>query len=193
MRAFQTIAPGSRLGWFTCNPVFAERLERQGETTTAAACGFSQVSPALLPPLSLPLTQRSRSLRNYSPNTGASQTSSDGYRAYRRSTSSVGTSSWIASLMNSRCDQRRIQSSWRYLARSSPCILRTRRRRKECQRRPICIPRRRRCSASFLPRLECLSGYANLTPSGRAADHADIPHNSLHSCSSSSTCRTMWR
>ncbi|KAF8520678.1 pyridoxal phosphate-dependent transferase [Gautieria morchelliformis] len=38
----KTIAPGSRLGWFTCNPVFAERLERQGETTTMAPCGFSQ-------------------------------------------------------------------------------------------------------------------------------------------------------
>ncbi|KAH7930638.1 PLP-dependent transferase [Leucogyrophana mollusca] len=38
----KTIAPGSRLGWFTCHPVFAERLERQGETTTQAPCGFSQ-------------------------------------------------------------------------------------------------------------------------------------------------------
>lgn len=36
------IAPGSRLGWFTCNPLFAERLERQGETTTQAPCGFGQ-------------------------------------------------------------------------------------------------------------------------------------------------------
>jgi len=36
------IAPGSRMGWFTCNPLFAERLERQGETSTAAPCGFSQ-------------------------------------------------------------------------------------------------------------------------------------------------------
>ncbi|KAI0685029.1 pyridoxal phosphate-dependent transferase [Cytidiella melzeri] len=36
------VAPGSRLGWFTCAPVFAERLERQGETTTQAPCGFSQ-------------------------------------------------------------------------------------------------------------------------------------------------------
>jgi len=38
----KTIAPGSRLGWFTCNPVFAERLERQGETSTQAPCGFGQ-------------------------------------------------------------------------------------------------------------------------------------------------------
>ncbi|KAH8094916.1 PLP-dependent transferase [Cristinia sonorae] len=38
----KTIAPGSRLGFFTCNPLFAERLERQGETTTQAPCGFGQ-------------------------------------------------------------------------------------------------------------------------------------------------------
>ncbi|GJJ07014.1 hypothetical protein Clacol_001212 [Clathrus columnatus] len=36
------IAPGSRMGWFTCNPVFAERLDRLGETTTQAPSGFSQ-------------------------------------------------------------------------------------------------------------------------------------------------------
>ncbi|KAG2118769.1 pyridoxal phosphate-dependent transferase [Suillus discolor] len=36
------IAPGSRLGWFTCNPVFAERLERQGETSAYSPCGFGQ-------------------------------------------------------------------------------------------------------------------------------------------------------
>ena len=56
----QTIAPGSRLGWFTCNPLFAERLERQAgeprfkyrdrhhmtfftispETTIQTPCGF---------------------------------------------------------------------------------------------------------------------------------------------------------
>jgi hypothetical protein len=40
---WQTIAPGSRLGWFTCNPLFAERLERQGETSFQAPCGFGQV------------------------------------------------------------------------------------------------------------------------------------------------------
>ncbi|CAL1700165.1 unnamed protein product [Somion occarium] len=38
----KTIAPGSRLGFFTCNPRFAERLERHGETTTQAPCGFGQ-------------------------------------------------------------------------------------------------------------------------------------------------------
>ncbi|KIK06739.1 hypothetical protein K443DRAFT_88812 [Laccaria amethystina LaAM-08-1] len=38
----KTIAPGCRLGWFTCNPVFAERLERQSETSTQAPCGFGQ-------------------------------------------------------------------------------------------------------------------------------------------------------
>ncbi|KAG6919406.1 hypothetical protein DXG01_006289 [Tephrocybe rancida] len=40
----QTVAPGSRLGWFTCNPIFAERLERQSETTTQAPCGFGQIN-----------------------------------------------------------------------------------------------------------------------------------------------------
>jgi len=39
----KTIAPGSRLGWFTCNPLFAERLERIAETSTQAPCGFGQV------------------------------------------------------------------------------------------------------------------------------------------------------
>ncbi|EPQ59207.1 PLP-dependent transferase [Gloeophyllum trabeum ATCC 11539] len=38
----KTIAPGSRLGWFTCNAVFAERLERAGEVSTQAPCGFGQ-------------------------------------------------------------------------------------------------------------------------------------------------------
>lgn len=38
----KTIAPGCRLGWFTCNPVFAEKLERQAETSTQAPCGFGQ-------------------------------------------------------------------------------------------------------------------------------------------------------
>ncbi|KAI0329543.1 PLP-dependent transferase [Cubamyces sp. BRFM 1775] len=38
----KTIAPGSRLGFFTCNPRFAERLERAGETSTQAPCGFGQ-------------------------------------------------------------------------------------------------------------------------------------------------------
>ncbi|THH17418.1 hypothetical protein EW146_g3385 [Bondarzewia mesenterica] len=38
----KTVAPGVRLGWFTCNPLFAERLERQGETTTQSPCGLGQ-------------------------------------------------------------------------------------------------------------------------------------------------------
>ncbi|KAF5331715.1 hypothetical protein D9611_007705 [Ephemerocybe angulata] len=38
----KTIAPGCRMGWFTCNPKFGERLERQAETSTQAPCGFSQ-------------------------------------------------------------------------------------------------------------------------------------------------------
>ena len=39
----QTMAPGCRLGWFTCNPMFAERIERAAETSTHAPSGFSQV------------------------------------------------------------------------------------------------------------------------------------------------------
>jgi len=38
----KTIAPGTRMGWFTCNPVFAERFERHGEVTTQRPSGFSQ-------------------------------------------------------------------------------------------------------------------------------------------------------
>lgn len=38
----KTICPGSRLGWTTCNPVFAERLERANESSTQAASGMSQ-------------------------------------------------------------------------------------------------------------------------------------------------------
>ncbi|KIM25871.1 hypothetical protein M408DRAFT_17111 [Serendipita vermifera MAFF 305830] len=38
----KTIAPGSRMGWFTCNPLFAERFERHGETSTQAPSGFAQ-------------------------------------------------------------------------------------------------------------------------------------------------------
>jgi aromatic amino acid aminotransferase I / 2-aminoadipate transaminase len=38
----QTIAPGMRLGWFTCNPLFADRLERIGETSTQSPCGLGQ-------------------------------------------------------------------------------------------------------------------------------------------------------
>ncbi|KAL0949929.1 hypothetical protein HGRIS_009955 [Hohenbuehelia grisea] len=38
----KTVAPGCRLGWFTCNPLFAERLERQAESSTQAPCGLGQ-------------------------------------------------------------------------------------------------------------------------------------------------------
>ncbi|KIM77125.1 hypothetical protein PILCRDRAFT_627766 [Piloderma croceum F 1598] len=38
----KTVAPGSRLGWFTCNPMFAERLERFAEISTEGPSGFSQ-------------------------------------------------------------------------------------------------------------------------------------------------------
>jgi aromatic amino acid aminotransferase I len=38
----KTIAPGCRMGWFTCNSMFAERLERHGETTTQSPSGFVQ-------------------------------------------------------------------------------------------------------------------------------------------------------
>ncbi|KAI0299111.1 PLP-dependent transferase [Multifurca ochricompacta] len=38
----KTIAPGVRLGWFTCSPLFAERLERIGETSTQSPCGLGQ-------------------------------------------------------------------------------------------------------------------------------------------------------
>ncbi|KAJ7179162.1 pyridoxal phosphate-dependent transferase [Mycena filopes] len=38
----KTIAPGCRLGWYTCNPMFAEKLERSAETSTQAPCGFGQ-------------------------------------------------------------------------------------------------------------------------------------------------------
>ncbi|EGU13534.1 hypothetical protein RTG_00264 [Rhodotorula toruloides ATCC 204091] len=38
----KTICPGSRLGWTTCNPIFAERLERANESSTQSASGFAQ-------------------------------------------------------------------------------------------------------------------------------------------------------
>ncbi|KAF8314571.1 pyridoxal phosphate-dependent transferase [Cantharellus anzutake] len=44
----KTIAPGCRLGWFTTNSLFAERLERQSETTTQAPSGFVQASQLLV-------------------------------------------------------------------------------------------------------------------------------------------------
>ncbi|KZV85986.1 PLP-dependent transferase [Exidia glandulosa HHB12029] len=38
----KTIAPGARLGWYTCSPLFAERFERQAETSTQNPNGFGQ-------------------------------------------------------------------------------------------------------------------------------------------------------
>ncbi|KAH9055317.1 PLP-dependent transferase [Lactarius vividus] len=38
----KTIAPGVRLGWVTCSPLFAERMERIGETSTQNPCGLGQ-------------------------------------------------------------------------------------------------------------------------------------------------------
>ncbi|GAA6009684.1 aminotransferase-like domain-containing protein [Rhodotorula paludigena] len=38
----KTICPGSRLGWTTTNPVFAERIERANESSTQSASGFAQ-------------------------------------------------------------------------------------------------------------------------------------------------------
>lgn len=40
----KTVAPGVRLGWFTCNPMFAERFERIGEVSSQSPCGVGQVS-----------------------------------------------------------------------------------------------------------------------------------------------------
>ncbi|KAH7879766.1 pyridoxal phosphate-dependent transferase [Lentinula edodes] len=44
----KTVCPGSRLGWFTCNPMFAERLERTAETSSQAPSGFTQIYVASL-------------------------------------------------------------------------------------------------------------------------------------------------
>lgn len=38
----KTLAPGTRLGWFTANPLFTERLLRATEVTTQTPSGFSQ-------------------------------------------------------------------------------------------------------------------------------------------------------
>ena len=38
----QITAPGVRLGWVTCSPVFAERFERMGEVSTHCPCGLGQ-------------------------------------------------------------------------------------------------------------------------------------------------------
>ncbi|KAI0265959.1 PLP-dependent transferase [Gloeopeniophorella convolvens] len=51
----KTIAPGVRLGWFTCAPLFAERLERLGETSAQNPCGLGQaLVVALLAEWTLP-------------------------------------------------------------------------------------------------------------------------------------------
>ncbi|KAF9260461.1 PLP-dependent transferase [Marasmius fiardii PR-910] len=39
----KTLAPGNRLGYFICNPVFAERLLRATEVMTQAPAGWSQI------------------------------------------------------------------------------------------------------------------------------------------------------
>ncbi|KAG7446629.1 PLP-dependent transferase [Guyanagaster necrorhizus] len=38
----KTLAPGNRVGWFTCNPVFSERLLRATEVVSQAPSGWSQ-------------------------------------------------------------------------------------------------------------------------------------------------------
>ncbi|KAG8956190.1 hypothetical protein FRC04_004266 [Tulasnella sp. 424] len=38
----KTIAPGSRMGWVSANPLFADAVLRVGETSTQAPCGFGQ-------------------------------------------------------------------------------------------------------------------------------------------------------
>lgn len=38
----KTLAPGNRIGWFTCNPVFTERLLRATEVATQTPSGWSQ-------------------------------------------------------------------------------------------------------------------------------------------------------
>lgn len=38
----ETICPGSRLGFLTLNPLFAERMLRANESSTQAPCGFGQ-------------------------------------------------------------------------------------------------------------------------------------------------------
>jgi aromatic amino acid aminotransferase I / 2-aminoadipate transaminase len=40
----KTLGPGNRLGYFVCNPLFAERLLRATEVMTQTPSGWSQVS-----------------------------------------------------------------------------------------------------------------------------------------------------
>ncbi|KAH7105132.1 PLP-dependent transferase [Auriculariales sp. MPI-PUGE-AT-0066] len=44
----KTVAPGSRMGWLTCNAVFAERLERHAESSVQRPSGFAQALVAQL-------------------------------------------------------------------------------------------------------------------------------------------------
>ncbi|GHJ84349.1 hypothetical protein NliqN6_0751 [Naganishia liquefaciens] len=44
----KTICPGSRLGWFTCGPLFTERLLRATEASTQAPSGLAQALVAKL-------------------------------------------------------------------------------------------------------------------------------------------------
>ncbi|ORY77211.1 pyridoxal phosphate-dependent transferase [Leucosporidium creatinivorum] len=44
----KTIAPGSRLGWTTGNPLFLERLQRANESSSQSASGFTQAFVAKL-------------------------------------------------------------------------------------------------------------------------------------------------
>lgn len=44
----ETICPGSRLGWITTNPIFAERMQRANESSTQAGSGFTQAFVAKL-------------------------------------------------------------------------------------------------------------------------------------------------
>lgn len=47
-RRAETIAPGSRMGWITANPLFIERMERANESSTQAGSGFTQAFVAKL-------------------------------------------------------------------------------------------------------------------------------------------------
>ncbi|KAG8956191.1 hypothetical protein FRC04_004267 [Tulasnella sp. 424] len=38
----KTVAPGSRMGWVSANPLFADAILRVGEVSTQAPCGFGQ-------------------------------------------------------------------------------------------------------------------------------------------------------
>ncbi|KAM0751020.1 PLP-dependent transferase [Meredithblackwellia eburnea MCA 4105] len=44
----KTICPGSRLGWITTSPIFADRMQKANESSTQGASGFAQVLIAKL-------------------------------------------------------------------------------------------------------------------------------------------------